>query len=234
MTISLVKEVKERPLGRMLGEVLASLKAFRLVILISTLCGCATKEPSSAPQPGNGIQEYHQLTKQAVTLVHATLDSLELISARTNSCPPKIVEAFEKQLQRLQIESIQVRARVQAIQARGDAYFENWSENLARMKDAQIRELAARFHPKLKESFMQIKLASQNAREAFRDFSSGLRKLRVSLENDPSVIRTEATKELIRTTRDTGQQVLQQLSAVNVELQAMTQMLTPANSAPTR
>ena len=120
-----------------------------------------------------------------------------------------------------------MRERAQAIQARGDAYFENWSENLAGMKDPQVRELAEHFHPQLQQSFLRIKLASQKTREAFRNFSQGLRKLRISLENNSGVIEDETAKELIRTTRDNGQQVLQQLGSVKAELQAMTEMLTP-------
>jgi hypothetical protein len=221
-----LKTVSTRGFGR-LKVLFHNFLIFFLAILISVLSSCATKESTAAPQPKNGITEYREITTQALRAVQAALDSLNLVAAQTSPCPPKAIEAFGLELQRLYVDSIQVRERAQAIQARGDAYFENWSENLARMKDPKVRERAARFHSQLLESFLKLKFASQEARGAFHDFFAGLRQLRTSLEKDPGSIQTETTKNLVHATQDHGRQVLQHLTAVSAELDAMTQMLTP-------
>jgi len=209
-----------------------SVSVIILALLISIFSGCATKEPSTiVPQEHNGINEYQQITVDAMAAVKVALQSLNLVAAQTNNCSPKVVDTFADEILRLQVESIQVRAHAQAIQARGDAYFDNWSENLARMKDPQVRELAEHFRPQLRQSFSKIKLTSQEAGAVFRSFFSGLRRLRNSLQNNPAMIETENVQDLIRTTRTNGEQVVQLLGSVKAELQTMKAMLTPAKLA---
>jgi hypothetical protein len=211
---------------------LHSASAVLLAFLISNLCGCATKAPSKAvPQQQNGVTEYRQITIDAIAAVEVALQSLNRVDAQTSPCSTEVVDAFADEVQRLQIESIRVRAHAQAIQARGDAYFENWSENLARVKDPHVRELAEHFRPQLQQSFSKIKLASQDAGASFRNFFFGLRKLRTSLQTNPETIEIPSMKELIRTTRLSGEQLLQLLGSIKVELQTMTAMLTPVKSA---
>jgi hypothetical protein len=202
---------------------------FVLAVLLS---GCATsKVGSRAPLPENGIEEYRQLTSEALDSVLLALRSLDQVGAQAGHCPSNVVVAFSDEVQRLQVESLRVRARSQAIQARGDAYFAAWSENLARMKDPQVRQLAERFRPELERSFARIKLESQQAGDAFRPFLHGLRELRVELEAKGGSLDTESATRQLRATRAQGELVLQRLGAVSGELLVVSRMLTPAKPA---
>src|SRR5215468_7594727 len=97
---------------------------FFAVILASILASCASHQSNNeTPQPGSGITEYKQLTKEALTGLHVALDSLDKLSVQPNPCPPKVMAAFSDEVQKLQVDSLRIRARSQAIQARGDAYF---------------------------------------------------------------------------------------------------------------
>jgi hypothetical protein len=197
-----------------------------LPFVVSLLCGCATKEPSTTvPGEQNGIIEYQQITLDAMAAVKRALQSLDQVAAQASPCPTNIVDGFADEVQSLQVDSTQVRAHAQAIQARGDAYFDNWSENLAHVKDPQVRQRAEQYHPQLQQSFSKIKLTSQEAGAAFRSFFAGLRKLRTSLEKDPGVIGSDSSKDLIRTTRTNGEQVLQLLGSIKAELETMQTML---------
>jgi hypothetical protein len=133
-------------------------------------------------------------------------------------------------LEKLQVDSIQLRARSKAMQARGDAYFDNWEENLARMKDARIRALAEQHHLKLQQDFATIKLNSQKVSEAFKPFLSGLRKIQSRLENDSAAVNTEVVRELFRTTRQDGQQVEHWIREIRDELDSMAALLTPTKT----
>ena len=121
-------------------------------------------------------------------------------------------------MQRLEVDSFKIRARAQAIRARGDAYFEQWHEQLRSVKDPVARQLAEQRHDRLQERFAQIRLDSQQTREAFQPFMAGLRRLRNGLENDPGIAGTDSMKELIRKTRDNGQKVQAGLAAMLGEL----------------
>jgi len=206
---------------------------FPYAVLVSglLLCGCASVEPkSSAPEFGSGVAEYKQLTEGALTAVTATLTSLDRVTSQPVPCPPEVIAAFSHQVQQLQIDSLRIRARGQAILVRGDAYFATWSESIASIKDPRIRESVQRHHPQLEECFVRIRADSKRAGAAFKPFLSGLRTLQVHWEKDPGSVKNEANEQLVRTTREYGHAVLQELKSVREELLAMQRMITPANS----
>src|SRR5947208_638809 len=105
--------------------------------------------PSCATHQFAGVEEYEQLTHQGEIAVQNALHSLEKIRANAGHCTPKIIAAFEHDVQRMQVDSIKVRARVRAIQARGDAYFASWDESIANIKDPRVRARVARLRPEL-------------------------------------------------------------------------------------
>jgi hypothetical protein len=205
--------------------------AWLLALALGLLAGCASQQSTpSPPRLGSGVEEYRQLTSQSASAVSEALRCLEQVSAQENRCPPKLLAAFADQVEQLQVASIRVRARAQAIRARGDAYFELWTQSRALVNENQSRPASDSF-PELRESFARIKLASSQVGEAFRPFFDGLRKIRTELEIDPGVIETDKAKELIRTTREHGQQVLQRLGVLKDELQTLRQALSQAKPA---
>jgi len=208
-------------------------------LIACLLASCATKQPETTPsdttpaEPGSGVVEYRQLTKESLATLHDVLDSLNKVEAQPSPCPPKAIEAFADHVNRLQVGSMRIRARVQVIQARGDAYFASWSESLARIKNPQVRAAAEHFRPELEQSFSRIKLASKEAGNEFAPFLHGLRMLRIDLEKDPGCMKDDAAKQLVRTTRDHGKEVIRQLNAVSTELESITRMLTPEKAITT-
>ena len=198
-------------------------------VLVAALVGCATKDNTGRTlKPGHGIVEYQQVTTDGIKAVRAALNSLQSVSGYTNGVPSKSRAAFITQVERLEVDSIQVRARSQAILARGDAYFENWKENLSRVEDPVVRELANEHRPQLEASFGIIKSTSQRARQSFQPFLAGLRQLRTAVENDPRAMVDGSGKDLARTTAEHGRQVEQELSGIRYELNRMLAMLKPA------
>lgn len=198
---------------------------------LALLVSCAAKSNSySGPAPRADLAEYRQIASEARKLVQATLASLDRTVAQT-PCPPRVFKAFSKDVQRLEVDSFKIRARAQAIRARGEAYFEQWQEQLRSVKDPVARQLAEQRRDRLQERFTQIRLDSQQTREAFQPFMAGLRHLRNGLENDPALAGTASMKELIRSTRDNGQKVQTGLAAILGELDAVAAILKPDQTA---
>ena len=196
------------------------------------VAGCASKDHSSStthsPRPGTGIAEYRQVTTNAQAAVRAALASLATVSAQSNRCGPDVLSAFSAEVRRLQVESIQLRARSEAMQARGDAYFDHWHERLARIQDAEVRSLAQQNRTQLQQSFTEIKQLSQSGREAFKPFISGLRQLRNALEHDSASLSGADTQSTIASTREHGRRVEQCLAGLERELDSMSAAITPA------
>jgi hypothetical protein len=198
---------------------------------VAVLAGCATKpESASAPLPKKDLAEYRQVAVDALKVVKASLQTLDRTVAQT-PCPPKAHKAFTKDVQRLEVDSFQMRARAQAIRTRGQAYFEQWQERLEKVEDPAARQLAEQRRDHLKARFAQIRQISEQTRTAFQPYMAGLRRLRNGLENDPAAAGTDSMKEMIRTTRENGQKVEEGLTAVLGELDKAAAILKPAKTA---
>ena len=193
------------------------------------LAGCASNDPNpNAPRPRNGIAEYQQITADAQRSMQKALEALKRASTHTLPVPPSAVKSYSDAVERVEVESVRVRARSQAMQARGKSYFENWEENLARVKDARIRELAQQHRAELEQDFDKIKVTSQETRQAFEQFLSGLRQLRTVLEEDPKAMAADSTRALVTATYQEGREVEKGLAGIRNELNEMTRMLMPA------
>jgi hypothetical protein len=174
-----------------------------------------------------GVMAYQESVAQAKAEVANALASLDKVNAQAAAAPAGVVEDFSAEVGRLEVNSTQIRARVQAIQARGDAYFNDWSNSISKIKNSRVRELAELHHADLEQSFLRIKAGSQRAGAAFKPFLAGMRTLRVRLELQPSVITEAPVRNLISVTFAQGRQTIEELEGVNFELQGVVAMLTP-------
>ena len=200
--------------------------------VVAALIGCATTETAhKAPTLRDDFMEYRQIVVQSLGLIDATLRSVDELSAQAPRDPRPAYAAFAKAVHRIEVDSIKVRSRTQAMRARGDAYFERWQEYLSNVKNEQVRKLAEEHRPELKQSFAQAQQAAQQVRETFRPFLSDLQKLRAVLEADPSLAHINAQKDLILAAKDKGRQVQQGLDRILAEMNSMTALLRPSGTA---
>ncbi len=212
----------------------ARITAGALLWLVAFLvsAGCAsTVKDGAEPRPRDGIAEYRKITAESAKAMRAALHSLVTVSVQTNRCSSKVLAQFSAEMRRLQVDSIQLRARAQAMQARGDAYFENWHEHLARVKDPKLRAIAEEHRPALRESFSKIKSLSLEAREAFSPFLSSLRNVRNALEADPASLSASAVQNWIATARENGERVQGCLAQISLELESMAAIVNPKRGA---
>jgi len=205
---------------------------FLLLAALMLGFGCASKQQATEKiRPGSRIPEYRQAAAGAEKAVEAALASLAVVSAQSNSFPTEVLTNFSAQVRRLQVESVQARARSEAMLARGDEYFRHWHRHLAQVEDPEMRALAEKERPALERSFSHIKSLSQEKREAFQPFIASLRQVRNALEKDPASLASEPVQSSIKTANEKGGEVRERLIGIQRELEAMSAMLTPARKA---
>lgn len=201
------------------------------VVALSILLGCATAGKSAkAPTPRDDFREYRQLVVQAMSDVDRTLHALDELSIQALKDPRPAYAAFAKAVHRLEVDSIKLRSRTQAMRARGGAYFEYWEKYLAGVDNEQVRALAEQRRPELRQCFEQAQKGSQQVREEFRPFLTDLQRLRAVLESDPSLARIDAQKNLILSAKDRSRKVEQGLDLVLLEMNSMVALLRPGNA----
>jgi hypothetical protein len=201
-----------------------------LVLVGAALIGCASTDTAQKqPTLRQDFFEYRQLVVLAMDQVDATLCSLDDLAAQATADPRRAYAAFAKAVHRLEVDSIKVRSRVEAIRARGLGYFENWEKYLAGVDNEEVRRRAEEQRAELKQGFENTRQASQQVREVFRPLLSDLQKLRAVLEADPSLVRIAAQKDLILAAKDKGRQVQQGLDRILAEMNGITALLRPAS-----
>jgi len=89
--------------------------------------------------------------------------------------------------------------------------------------------MASERHHALQDSFGVIQQASQRASEAFKPFLSDLHAVRRGLENEATSNASDSTKELLRKTRNEGQQVRLELETIRRGLDTAASSLARAN-----
>jgi hypothetical protein len=176
-----------------------------------------------------GVEEYRKVTAEAQAWMPKALQALEQISASAE-LSPQVIANFSREVQHLEINSILIRARAQAIQSRGDAYFASWTESIANIKDSRVRELAENHHVELEKSFLTIKASSLNAGAAFRPFLTDLIRLRAELETRPGSALSSSQNTLIASARENGEKVLKALGTISFELGTISSLLNPGKA----
>jgi hypothetical protein len=217
-------------IGSRLRNSWRQLRRLALVVAGAALIGCASTEAvRKEPTLRQDFFEFRQLVVLAMTQVDATLRSLDEVAAQASGDPRRAYTAFAKSVQQLEVGSVKVRSRTEAMRARGGNYFENWEEYLAGVNNEEVRRRTAEHRAELRQSFEETRQASQQVREAFRPLLSDLQKLRAVLEADPSLVRIAAQKSLILAAKDKGRQVQQGLDRVLAEMNGMTAMVRPSS-----
>ena len=203
------------------------------VVALGIIAGCATHQTASKPMPPpkDDIAQTRQLVGDSLKASQAVLRTVDRISALTNACPAELFAQLARETHRLNVDSLKVRARAQAMKQRGPAYFEQWHLNLARHPDPQVRSAAAKARERLDESFGRVEQSFQPLREAFKPFQTGLRRLVNGLEKDPASAQADSSKALIRSATENGRKVVASLTSVLKELDSAAMLLPPSKSS---
>lgn len=200
-----------------------------LLAATAGLTSCATKDTRpAAGRPGGGVAEYRQIVVDAMTAMNSAQDALKQLMVRPDQ---KTFATFAESVNRIEVDSIQIRARGKAMEARGDAYFEQWRERLDRMNDAAARQLAEERREELKRSCDHIFQTARETRQIFNSYLSGLHQIRAKLEADPGYRSIDSARTLITGTQKSGHQVEEGLSEILAELNSLSARLASSGAA---
>jgi hypothetical protein len=201
----------------------AALSATTLGILTLSLLlpGCAgPSETNSQPKPGSGIAEYRQIAREAHRSVAATVESLEALTRpRTDdSKPHPELARFDRALHDLELTSVKTRSRAEAIIARGEAYFDEWKENLSATTNQSAARAESQRYSRLLGHFARVRDRSGEVRTEFRPFMAKLREFRATLDQSPNTAGSESSRATMGLLTASGRRVLEALNAVTKTL----------------
>lgn len=160
-----------------------------LVVSLLFSAGCATSESGArAPRPGDGLREFQRLVLDLRKDATRTRQAVQALATAIQKNSPAVYARFDDSLQRLEVVSIKARARVEAMEKRGEAYFEEWKEEISGAADETARRAAQARFAELHQHFEALLKDAGQLRQAFRPFLEGVRRLRSTLGPEPEFV----------------------------------------------
>ncbi len=200
--------------------------------LTGLVSGCKTSGYQQADKTGESIAAFRQEVLNGKKAIDATMASLDQIAATATTNPRKAFENYSKDVSNLESTAEKVRKRAQEMREKGKAYFAQWEQELAQVKNPEIQQLAAQRKAKLNETFDSIRSVSEPLRAQFDPWMSDLKDLRTYLANDLTISGIDAAKSLFHKTHTEGLEVQKSMDALIAELNTVAATITPANVPP--
>jgi hypothetical protein len=174
--------MKKHPTSRILRTVTASVAVVTLTLVAGWLLGgCATSQThSNVSRPGDGLREYRQLITDLRKATMASRESVQKLSAASVVSSNAAYARFDEALHRLEVDSIKARARTDAMEQRGAAYFDEWADEIAATHDTAEQRAAHARLVELRQHFDAILADIRLARPTFKEYLDDLRSLQSS------------------------------------------------------
>jgi hypothetical protein len=155
-----------------------------LAAAFAVLTGCSSEPASPAAATGAKITEAAAKINEGSAKIDTTLAALnDLVSNPQGDLAPKF-EKFNVSVDELQSAAINVSNRVAEMRASGNDYFKNWDQQLAEIKNEDIKNRSAERKNQVMKEFTDIKLAYTKASMAYRPFMADLRDVQSALRTD--------------------------------------------------
>ena len=192
------------------------------------LSGCATSGYKQADKTGEGIADFRAEIVNGKKAIDATVKSLSDVATTANTNPRRAFVQFSKDVKNLESTANKVRKRAQDMRQQGDAYFKQWEQQLATVKNPEIRSLAEKRKAKLQETFASLRKYSEPLKEQFDPWMSDLKDLQNYLSHDLTIAGVDAAKNLFAKTTSEGLEVQKSMDRLVAELNTLAATLTAA------
>jgi hypothetical protein len=195
-----------------------------LTVLVTTVLfatGCTTSKSSAVTmRPGDGLREYQRLVRELRKDVRRTRQTVEALASASQNNSGAAYARFDGSLQRLEVDSITARARVDAMEKRGEAYFKEWAEEISGTANKAAHRVAQERFAELHGHFEAILKDTKHVGQAFRPFLEGLRESRTKLGPKSSFAAIEMSKPDFAQLASVGRQAEESLDQLSKTLKA--------------
>ncbi|HVU26656.1 MAG TPA: DUF2959 family protein [Verrucomicrobiae bacterium] len=165
-----------------------------LATALAVIAGCASGNYQKGNSTASGLTDSANKIAEGNTKIDATLSSL---SDLVNNPQGDLVSKFNKfnsALKDLQSSAADVKARVAEMRKTGNEYFAQWDQQLAAIKNEDIKSRSADRKAEVQKEFSDIKRSYTQVQMAYEPFISDLKDVQTALSTDLTVGGVTAIK----------------------------------------
>lgn len=155
-----------------------------LAITLIALAGCASKNYQKGSDTGSGLIDAANRITAGKTKIDAVLAPLNTLVSNPQGDLVGEFNKFNDAVSDLQSSAQDVKSRVAAMRANGNEYFQNWDQQLATIKNEDIKSQSADRKAAVQKQFMDIKRSYTAVQMAFEPFMSDLKDIQAALGTD--------------------------------------------------
>ena len=179
----------------------ASMKLIQLAPLVSLplLVLGACKSSDKGASTGASITKAADQIERGITELDATVAALHAMVETPAEDLTQQRKTFEKALSSLESTAESVGKMASSMDAKGQAYFAEWDQQLASIQNEDIRERSSERRKAIEASFSKLQKQYGEAKGAFQPLLANLRDIRTALKADLTLPGIDALKPVVKT-----------------------------------
>jgi methyl-accepting chemotaxis protein len=166
--------------------------------LCASLALFACKSSDSGQDTGSSITKAADQIDLGIKQLEATMLSLHDLTDRPAADLTVQRSAFEKNLSELEGTAKEVSETSAEMQAKGQAYFAQWEQQVASIQNEDIREQSADRRKTIEATFTKVRKEYEESKESFDPVLNDLRDIRTALRADLTLNGIDSLKSTVK------------------------------------
>ncbi len=203
-----------------------------LTVAVAILAGCASHNYDKGSATAAGLKESADKIQSADGQLNATLASLNNLVERPQADLRPQYKQFSDNVDDLASLAKNVDASVTAMRENGKEFFAKWSEELAGIKNEDIRNLSAARQKEVSDELMNVKKSYAATEIAFKPFMSDLRDIQKYLGTDLTPAGVASMKDVAAKANTTGATLKKAVGKLSADFKSLGIAMSAATPQP--
>ena len=219
------------------SKTINAISQLALAAALTTLVGCASSNYEKGAATSVSITDAANKIAAGKVKIDAVLTSMnDLVNTSQGDLVPKY-KKFSSSVDDLQSAAEDVRDRVADMREKGSDYFKAWDEQLAQIKNEDIKAQSAERRNAVQKEFTDIKKSYTEAQMSFKPFMSNVKDIQTALGNDLTMGGVASVKGAADTANKHGAELNTAVDKLAAEFRELgvamsTSAPAPATNAP--
>lgn len=161
------------------------------------LSGCASKGYDKSAATGTALQATAAQIFQGNAQINLVMASLNNLVERPQADLRPQFDKFTADLNKLQSLASDVNDKATDMQAKGQDYFKDWDQQLATIKNEDIRARSEKRKQEVQAKFIALNGSYQEAKTAFKPYMADLQDIKTALGSDLTSAGIDAVKKTV-------------------------------------
>lgn len=196
------------------------------VVAVSLGVGGCSSEPKGPQRKAKAVESLAKTRSSladASKQVAATNESLRTVSSATEGNLRPAFTKYAENVKKTESMAEAARNRAKAMRERTAEYVDQWHNEVRAIQDPELRKASAKRAEGAKAEFERMRDVAEEARNAYEPYMTGLKDVQQYLTNDLTAGGVAAVKGKADDTIRLGETLQQKLTAVQTELDGLSQ-----------